>query len=175
MMKPSWKLFALFGLAITVMLGLMVLFNLMLGGMDPMLYASQGLGMWGVMILPVVALLLMPVMKFFFFRLMSGSGGLVSAMMGRHYEPQSQTEKSNLTALTLTVPTVNCAHCRMRIEQALGSLPGVAATNVDVDDKQVVIGLISPPTRTEIEALSTEIGYPPESQQVGAASVLGEV
>jgi copper chaperone CopZ len=175
MRMPNWKPLALLGLVITIMFGVMALSSSMLGGMNPMTFSSEGFGMWGVMALPFVALLIMLVVMFLFFRLMAGSGGLASVMMGRRYEPQSHSEKSNLAALTFVVPDANCAHCKMEIEQALGILPGVASTKVDVDAKQVVVELISPPTRTEIKALLTEIGFPPERQQGGAASVLEEV
>lgn len=85
-------------------------------------------------------------------------------MMGTRPNPQIQREQKDLTIMTLNVPAVNCSHCKMKIEQEVGKLSGVTAVNVDLDAKQVVIKLILPPTKTEIENLLTEIGYPPEIQ-----------
>jgi len=69
-----------------------------------------------------------------------------------------------MTTLTYNIPAVNCGHCRMTIERAVGELSGVASVSVDVDTKQAVIKFDSPATKAEIEALLAEIGYAPESQ-----------
>ena len=164
MRRPNWRPFALIGLMVVVMFGLMTMFSSMLGGMTPMAPSSTGLRMWGVMVLPIVGLLVMGVIMFFLYRSMTGGGGLMSTMMGRRNTPRSQGEGDNLTTLTFTLPAVNCDHCKMRIEQAVGDLPGVAFVNVDVDTNQAIIRLVSPPTRAEIAAVLTEIGYPPESE-----------
>jgi copper chaperone CopZ len=162
--KANWRPFALFGLMIVVMLGLMAVFGSMFSAMNPMVSLAEGLGMWGVMAVPLVGLLVMLVMMFVFFRLMARGGGLMSMRMGHRSEPMSQSQQGSLATLTFSVPTVSCAHCKMTIEQAVGNLPGVASVNVDVDTKHAVIQLIVPPTRAEIGTLLTEIGYPPESQ-----------
>ena len=49
----------------------------------------------------------------------------------------------------------------MKIEDEVGALPGVTSVNVDIEAKQAVVKLVSTPTKTEIETLLTEIGYPP--------------
>ncbi len=69
-----------------------------------------------------------------------------------------------MTTLTYKIPTVSCGHCKMRIESEVGKLPGVASVNVDVDSKLATVKLDPPSTKVELEALLTEIGYPPESQ-----------
>jgi copper chaperone CopZ len=87
----------------------------------------------------------------------------MSVMIGNRQDRQIKSAKKDLITLTFNVPAVNCAHCKMKIEQEVGNLPGVASVNVDVDDKQAVLELISPPTQTEIKTLLTDIGYPPEN------------
>lgn len=39
--------------------------------------------------------------------------------------------------LELYVPDISCAHCRMRIEKAVGGLPAVRLVEVDVAAKKV--------------------------------------
>ena len=116
------------------------------------------------MLFPLLGLLVMFGVMFFMFRWMTGSRGLMSMMMGKEQAAHHQDEQNNLNTLTFYVPAVNCAHCKMKIEQEVGALPGVASVIVDVDTRQAVIKLISPPTRSALEALLTGIGYPPESQ-----------
>ncbi len=159
MKKVNWKPFVMFGLMIVIMFAMMTLFGSMFGGMMPMASSSEGPGMW-MLIFPFAGML---VIMFFFFRVMTRGGGPMS-MMGHRDVPQSQSEQSNLSTLTFGVPGVNCAHCKMKIEQAVGNLPGVASVNVDVDARQAVVKLVSPPSRIDIEALLAEIGYPPESE-----------
>ena len=59
MKKANWRQFALIGLMVIVMAGLMTFFSSMLGGMNPMAVSSLGLEIWGVMGLPFVGLLMM--------------------------------------------------------------------------------------------------------------------
>jgi len=84
--------------------------------------------------------------------------------MGTRFDRQIQRQQKDLTTMTFNIPAVNCAHCKMKIEQEVGKLSGVTAVNVDVDAKQAVITLILPPTQSEIETLLTKFGYPPEGQ-----------
>ena len=44
----------------------------------------------------------------------------------------------------------------MTIERELGNLSGVASVSVDVNAKQAVIRLVSPPTEAEIEAITDD-------------------
>lgn len=44
-----------------------------------------------------------------------------------------------MAARTYNVPSVSCAHCKRAIEEALGSVEGVASVRVEVDTKQVEV------------------------------------
>jgi len=168
MKMNRWMPFIMIGGMVLVMFGVMAIFSWMFGEMNPLAMmlpgnGNLGSGMWAVMLIPVLGLLVMLALMFFFFRWMTGSKGLMSMMIGSRQEPQLQSEENHLATLRFSVPAVNCAHCKMKIEQEVGNLPGVASVNVDLDAKQAVIKLISPPTKTEIETLLTDLGYPPES------------
>ena len=161
--------FVMIGLMFLVMVGMMGMFSLMLGETNPLAMmfpgsGDAGSGMWSAMLVPFLGFLVMLAVMFFAFRWMIGSKGLMSMMMGARQDKQVKSADNNLTTLTFNVPAVNCAHCKMKIEAEVGELPGVASVDVDVNTRQAVIELISPPTRTEIEGLLTDIGYPPESQ-----------
>ena len=41
--------------------------------------------------------------------------------------------------IVLSVPDISCEHCRMRIEGAVGQLPGVARVEVDIASKTVAV------------------------------------
>ena len=168
MKMNRWMPFVMIGAMMLVMFGVMVIFSWMFGEMNPLAMmlpgnVNFGSGMWNVMLIPFLGLLVMFALMFFFFRWMTGSKRLMSMTTGSRQDPQLQSAENNLATLTFSVPAVNCAHCKMKIEQEVGNLPGVASVNVDVDAKQAVIKLISSPTKTEIETLLTDIGYPPES------------
>ena len=162
MKMKRWMPIVMIGLMILVMLGVMAIFSLMLGETNPMELMLPGSGsMWTFMLVPFVGLLVMIAVMFFGFRWMTGSKGPMAMMMGKKPTTHIQNEPDNLNTLTFHVPAVNCAHCKMKIEQEVGALSGVASVDVDVDARQAVIKLISAPTKTEIETLLTEIGYPP--------------
>jgi copper chaperone CopZ len=165
-MKP-WMPFMMIGMMILVMVGLMGMFSLMFGEGYPMrmmLPSSQNgvSGMWRVMAIPFMGLLIMVGLMFFFFRWMTGMKGPMAMKVRGRDTLHHQDELNQLTMMTFRVPDVNCAHCKMKIEQELGNLPGVDSVSVDLEAKQAVLKLVSPPTRTEIESRLTEIGYPPE-------------
>ena len=167
MKRNRWMPFVMIGAMMLVMFGVMAIFIWMFGEMNPLAMmlpgnVNFGSGMWGVMLIPFLGLLVMVVLMFFFFRWITGSNGIMSMMTGNRQDRQRKSAKNDLVTLTFSVPAVNCAHCKMKIEQEVGNLSGVASVNVDMDAKQAVIELISPPTQTEIETLLTEIGYPPE-------------
>ena len=167
MKMKRWMPVVMIGLMILVMLGVMAMFSLMLGEMNPMALMLPGSGsMWTFMLVPFVGLLVMVAVMFFGFRWMTGSKGPMAMMMGKKPTAQIQNEPDNLNTLTFHVPAVNCAHCKMKIEQEIGALPGVTSVNVNVDAKQAVVKLISPPTKTEIETLLSDIGYPPENCKI---------
>ena len=68
-----------------------------------------------------------------------------------------------MKTVTYNIPRVSCGHCKMNIEREVGKLPGVASVTVDVAAKMAIIKYDSPTTKTEIETLLIEIGYPPEN------------
>jgi copper chaperone len=181
----SAKLKPFMGASLMTLLGVAIMLGLMIAGMGPMALMlsgglNLGLGMWSVMLVPVAGLIIMLLMMFFFFRWMRGGGGPMARMAGHAglmremmthehaHEPASQTQsKANgngMNTLTYTIPDVNCGHCKMTVERELSELAGVAAVSVDVDARQAVIQYDAPATPVEIEALLTEIGYPPKSQ-----------
>lgn len=157
-----------------IMLGLMVMIGIMIGAMIViMMVFSQVGGMGQIMfgesiivmiIVPLAGLIVMLFIMFLFFRKMVGRSGLMSKMMGRAHGIQKMVEDQNLTVLNYNIPSVSCDHCKATIEREVGKLTGVASVNVDVNDRQAVIKLISPPTKAEIEALLTRIGYPTKNQ-----------
>ena len=155
-----------------IMLGLMVMIGIMLGAMIViMMMISQVGGMGQIMfgesiivmiIVPLAGLIVMLIIMFFFFRKMVGISGLMSGM-GREPSAQLTIEDDKLTVLNYNIPSVSCDHCKATIEREVGKLTGVASVEVDVDSKQAVIKLITPPTSAEIEGLLTRIGYSPRS------------
>ena len=161
MKRKNWKPF--------MVLGLVSMFGIMTGAMIVIMMMFSGMGgigqwMWGVMIFPFLGILIMLVIMLFFFRKMAKKGGLMSGMMGHSHNPQLQLKENDMTTITYNIPAVNCDHCKMTIEREVGKLPGVSSVNVDVGSKQAVIKLVTTATKAEIEALLSEIGYPPESQ-----------
>jgi copper chaperone CopZ len=154
---------------VIVMIGLMVAFGLMVGGAGPMAMAlpgggGQGLGMWGVILIPLLGLLIMGTMMYISFRWMAGRRGPMSGMMGYRPGALAQSQMTEGTTFTYSIPAVNCAHCKMTIERELSKLPGVESVSVDIESKQAVVQLVSLPSEEEIARLLTDIGYPPEVQ-----------
>ena len=149
------------GIMIGVMIVIMMMFS-RVGDMGQMVF---GTSMLGIMVIPLAGLIIMLLIMFFFFRKTVGRGGLMSMMMGYGQNAQHKGDDKNLTELTYNIPAVSCGHCKATIEREVGKLSGVASVNVDIDSRQAVIKIISPPTNTEIEALLTRIGYSPKSQQ----------
>jgi copper chaperone len=142
------------------------MFGIMVVAMIVIMMMFSGLGdigewMWALMILPFAGILIMVVIMLFFFRRMRGKGGLMSETMGHSHSPPPQLKEKDVTTLTYVIPAVSCDHCKMTVESEVGKLPGVASVNVDVASKQVVIKLVRPVTKAEIEALLAEIGYSP--------------
>lgn len=45
----------------------------------------------------------------------------------------------NAQTLTLSVPGMTCGHCEAAVKQEVGALAGVAAVDVDLDSKDVVV------------------------------------
>ena len=65
-----------------------------------------------------------------------------------------------MTTQTLSVPDISCDHCRRTIESALGHLPGVQATEVDVAARTVRVTYDETTLeQTTISATLAEEGY----------------
>ena len=65
-----------------------------------------------------------------------------------------------MTTQTLSVPDISCDHCRRTIESALGRLPGVQATEVDVAARTVRVTYDETTLeQTTISATLAEEGY----------------
>lgn len=59
---------------------------------------------------------------------------------------------------TLSVPDMNCAHCKMAVESALKTLPDVGLVSVDLSTRSVEISG-SVPIESLLRALD-QAGYP---------------
>ena len=65
------------------------------------------------------------------------------------------------STVTLAVPTVHCRSCQLNITESLEELPGVAASSVDLDAKQVTVEF--DPATVDAAAISATVeaaGYP---------------
>lgn len=58
----------------------------------------------------------------------------------------------------LSVPDMNCGHCKASVEAALAALPAAAPVAVDLTSRQVTVGGNTAP-ETLVKALA-EIGFP---------------
>ena len=67
-----------------------------------------------------------------------------------------------MTTKTFVVPNISCGHCTSTIELELSDLVGVTGGNADQESKQVTVSWEEPATWESIEALLTEINYPPQ-------------
>jgi hypothetical protein len=101
-------------LMIVIMVALMSISGLMYGAANPtaLMFSNSsgpGLGMWGVMLVPVAGLFLMLVMMFVVFRRMTGHGGpmsgmpghggLMSRLIGSNPKPPVLSRDANLTTV----------------------------------------------------------------------------
>jgi copper ion binding protein len=169
--KPI-MMFALMGI-----FGLVVMVGLMLLGASPMammISSMGGLGssIWSTMALPIAGLLGMFVMMFFMFRWMMGNSRMMAgnknhremmaAMKANNPVSESSEKEDKLSEVVYSIPSINCDHCKMRIEQGVGEIEGVDFVGVDVEKKQALIRYDSPATKLEVETVLTEIGYTPE-------------
>lgn len=62
---------------------------------------------------------------------------------------------------TFLVPNISCGHCVNTVQSELGELAGVEAVTANSDTKEVVVRWQAPADWAAIEALLTEIDYPP--------------
>ena len=113
MKKNRWMPFVMIGVMVLGMLGVMAMFSLMLGEMNPMALMVSGSGsMWTFMLVPLLGLLVMAAVMFFGFRWMTGSKGPMAMMLGNQRTAQIQSEEDDLNTLTFNIPAVNCATAR---------------------------------------------------------------
>jgi copper chaperone CopZ len=57
-------------------------------------------------------------------------------------------------------------HCKMTIERKVSELAGVTSVVVDVGTKQAELRFAAPATKAAIEAVLTDIGYPPAAETI---------
>jgi copper chaperone len=65
-----------------------------------------------------------------------------------------------MTSLVISVPEIDCHHCKVAIESAVGAMPGVERVQVDLDTRMVAVELdtsLSDPL--EVVAAIEEQGY----------------
>ena len=118
--------------------GMVLILGIMIGAMIVLAIMPNNIniwesGMWSIMAIPSFGFVLMLVIMFFFFRKMTGQGGLMSGIMGQKQKLQPNSKESTLTTLTYLIPAISCGHCKMTIEKKVGELPGVASVNVDLE------------------------------------------
>ena len=65
---------------------------------------------------------------------------------------------NDLQQLVLTVPGMTCGHCEAAVKREVGSVPGVADVDVDLDSKLVTVRGEAL-DRDEIVAAIDEAGY----------------
>ncbi len=65
-----------------------------------------------------------------------------------------------MTTETISVPEIHCDHCKMSIEGAVASLPGVDAAEVDIAGRTVTVTYDDPTVRRDdiVHAIE-EVGY----------------
>lgn len=61
------------------------------------------------------------------------------------------------------VPNISCGHCVHTIQHEVGDLPGVKRVTANQATQMVVVEWQEPQTWENIQALLTEINYPPEN------------
>ena len=64
-----------------------------------------------------------------------------------------------MTEKTLSVPEIHCNHCKMSIEGAVASLPGVQSAAVDVETATVSVAYGDPTTLDDIVGAIEGQGY----------------
>jgi copper chaperone len=66
-----------------------------------------------------------------------------------------------MMSVTYNVPNISCGHCVHTIQMELMELIGVSKVQASEATKQVTVEFDPPATEEQIEALLTEINYPP--------------
>ncbi|MBE0688933.1 MAG: heavy-metal-associated domain-containing protein [Anaerolineae bacterium] len=62
---------------------------------------------------------------------------------------------------TFVVPNISCGHCVMSIKNEVSELAGVSSVEADRETKQVTVKWDAPASWEKIQALLSEINYPP--------------
>ena len=63
--------------------------------------------------------------------------------------------------VTLSLPTMNCAACPITVKKALGKVPGVSHTEVDLDKRMATVTFDDSKTNTSsITEATRNAGYP---------------
>lgn len=66
-----------------------------------------------------------------------------------------------MSSKTFFVPNISCSHCTHTIELELSELAGIQSVKAEEESKQVTVTWAAPADWAQIEALLTEIDYPP--------------
>lgn len=66
-----------------------------------------------------------------------------------------------MKTVTYSVPNISCDHCTHTIKMEVGDLEGVLSVNAEVDTQAVEIQFDELTSEDQIQALLTEINYPP--------------
>ncbi len=79
--------------------GLVLVLGIMIGAMIVLAMMPDYINvwesdMWGIMTLPSLGFVLMLVIMFFFYRKMTGQGGLIAGMMGQKSKPQLSSKEN---------------------------------------------------------------------------------
>jgi copper chaperone len=69
--------------------------------------------------------------------------------------------EDQMSSITYSVPNISCGHCVHTIETELSDLEGVVRVKAEQTDKRVTVDYEPPATPDAIQALLTEIAYPP--------------
>ena len=69
-----------------------------------------------------------------------------------------------MTLKTYSVPAISCGHCVMTIERELKEVPGLQSVRANKDTKAVLVNVENDSVLPTVEAMLTEIGYPPAAR-----------
>lgn len=66
-----------------------------------------------------------------------------------------------MKSITYSIPSISCHHCVHTIESELSEMEGVKSVKADAGSKKATVEFDTPASEERIEALLTEINYPP--------------
>ena len=61
---------------------------------------------------------------------------------------------------TVSIPSISCGHCVMRVQNAISELDGVSSVKADAESQSATIKWAAPAKWDSIAAKLAEIGYP---------------